>query len=132
MSTLLEKITELRTLNERATKRPWKSLGYGFGSTVSPGDIGFCHGFQDDCEGPEVDQGPHNAALIAEMRNTLKALLDSWQEQREALKHAAEVFDRYADLHMSKTPAAGDKANANRVEAEKARAAIASANRQLV
>lgn len=88
---ILAKCHKTLALAEKATPGPWKSLGYGFGTKVSPGDIGFCHGFQDDCEGPEIDRGPHSAAFIAHSRTftpaaalALKSNIEKWQRLKIA------------------------------------------------
>lgn len=85
---ILARIDALLKLEKEATPGPWKHLGYGFGTTVEPGNIGFCHGFQDDCD--DTESGEQNAALIASLRNIAKPLL-------EALRLAIEELHRIED-----------------------------------
>lgn len=126
---LLQKLRAVAATEAKATPGPWNVVDYRHGDSSQETWLGILNGaIEIKYSALPTEENHANAALIADSRNLLPALIKLVEAQHEALEHAALVFDQYADLHMSKTPAAGDKANANRAEAEKCRAALALAN----
>lgn len=67
------KCKELLVTAEERTPGKWMAKGYGF-------NVGFCHGFQDDCDGTE--NGKEDAAFIASCAGNAEA---GWLSTKAAI-----------------------------------------------